>query len=174
MAAFLEEEIAMIFTIGHGSLSLEEFFNLLFIHQIKRLLDIRSAPYCKYAVWFNKEAISSEAARREIAYSYLGHLLGGFPKDKNCLCPDGNPDYELMAQSKGFKTGLNQVIKEARQGEIVLMCSEKDPYACHRHKLVSKALLEEGVKVAHILSDGSLRYPELKDFKPEPSQLSLW
>lgn len=164
----------MIFTIGHGSLSLEEFFNLLFIHQIKRLLDIRSAPYCKYAVWFNKEAISSEAAHREIAYSYLGHLLGGFPKDKNCLCPDENPDYELMAKSKAFEAGLKQVIKGEDLGEMAIMCSEKDPYACHRHKLVSKAILEEGVKVAHILSDGSLRHSELEDFKPEPCQLSLW
>jgi hypothetical protein len=36
------------------------------------------------------------------------------------------------------------------------MCAEKDPLECHRMILISRHLVEQGVPVAHILSDGQL------------------
>ncbi len=36
------------------------------------------------------------------------------------------------------------------------MCAEKEPLECHRTLLVARALVERGVAVEHILSDGSL------------------
>ena len=39
---------------------------------------------------------------------------------------------------------------------IALMCAEKEPLDCHRTLLVSCALHEQGVDVAHIHTDGRL------------------
>ena len=44
----------------------------------------------------------------------------------------------------------------ATQYRIALMCAEKEPLDCHRTLLVSQALVEDGVSVSHIHSDGRL------------------
>ena len=36
------------------------------------------------------------------------------------------------------------------------MCAEKDPIECHRGFRIAPALVEEGIRVLNILSDGSL------------------
>ena len=46
---------------------------------------------------------------------------------------------------------------------IALMCSEKDPFDCHRFVLVSRALAERGVTVEHILPDGLVTQKALED-----------
>jgi len=39
--------------------------------------------------------------------------------------------------------------------KIAVMCSEKDPFECHRFSLVCYSLQNEGLNVKHILEDGS-------------------
>ena len=39
---------------------------------------------------------------------------------------------------------------------IALMCAEKDPVMCHRTILVCRHLREQGIKIKHILEDGSI------------------
>ena len=43
-----------------------------------------------------------------------------------------------------------------REHRIAMMCAEKDPLDCHRTILVARNLVEQGVTVSHILSDGSV------------------
>jgi uncharacterized protein (DUF488 family) len=49
---------------------------------------------------------------------------------------------------------MDRVIRGAGEYKITLMCAEKDPLECHRTLLVARALVERGVSVHHILSDG--------------------
>jgi Protein of unknown function, DUF488 len=65
-------------------------------------------------------------------------------------------DYEEMATREAFGKGLKRVVEGARRYRIALMCSEHDPVDCHRCLLVSRALLKTGVRVGHILSDGTV------------------
>jgi len=46
-----------IFTIGHSNHTPEKFFELLSIHNINALADVRSAPYSRYLPHFNKQAL---------------------------------------------------------------------------------------------------------------------
>ena len=49
-----------IYTIGHGSRSLEEFVSLLQNYQIQYLIDVRSQPYSRYVPHFSKAEPISE------------------------------------------------------------------------------------------------------------------
>jgi uncharacterized protein (DUF488 family) len=49
------------------------------------------------------------------------------------------------------------------------MCGEADYRTCHRHKLITPALLERGVVVLHIMADGSLEPGAI-----EPQQLRMF
>jgi uncharacterized protein (DUF488 family) len=37
-----------------------------------------------------------------------------------------------------------------------VMCSEENPYICHRHHLIEPAVRDRGVQVLHIRRDGRL------------------
>ena len=50
-----------------------------------------------------------------------------------------------------------------------IMCSEGDHRKCHRHKLITPALLDRGIHVLHIQPDGAL-----VDENEEPRQLTLF
>jgi len=40
---------------------------------------------------------------------------------------------------------------------LTLLCAEGDPKNCHRQHIIAQTLLDSGLKVVHILKDGSLK-----------------
>ncbi|MEW6095174.1 MAG: DUF488 domain-containing protein [bacterium] len=164
----------MIFSIGHSNHSIDDFLNLLEMHQIQLLVDVRSSPYCKYATWFNKNNLIQKIEEKGMNYLYLGNKLGGFPQDTSYLKEDGKPDYKKMSQHKEYLETLEWLIEESQGIRTTIMCSEAEPQRCHRHMLITKSLLERGIEVTHILADGSLHKPNLDEFEEEPAQLSLF
>ena len=46
-------------------------------------------------------------------------------------------------------------MEAAAEVGLALMCAEKEPLDCHRALLIARALDGKGVRVAHILADGS-------------------
>lgn len=144
-----------VLTIGHSTLPYERFLGLLRRCSVTAVADVRTAPYSRYSPHFNRDALRHELGHDGIAYVFLGHELGGRPKDKQ-LFRDGVADYEKMARSAEFAKGLNRVVDGAKKYRIAMMCSEHDPLDCHRCLLVGRALHAQGVTVRHILFDGSL------------------
>lgn len=63
---------------------------------------------------------------------------------------------------------------------IALMCTEKDPLACHRFSLVARAFHNQGTIVKHILHDGSVKYHEeleealVISYFPHKNEISLF
>ena len=75
--------------------------------------------------------------------------------------PEGYLDFEKTRESEQFKTGLKSVIKGLNEGNnIALMCTEKDPFDCHRTIMVSRGFELEGIEVQHIHEDGQLESQE--------------
>ncbi|MDI6735775.1 MAG: DUF488 domain-containing protein [bacterium] len=164
----------MIFSIGHSNHSLEGFIKLLRLHQIQILVDVRSAPYCKYATWFNKNELAQAIEENGMEYLYLGKGLGGYPSNPEYITPTGKIDYKKYALSEEYQTALQFLIEESAGKKTAIMCAEANPRQCHRHLLITKSLLEKEIAVVHILSDGSLNYPQLDEFNQEVEQLSLF
>jgi uncharacterized protein (DUF488 family) len=140
-----------IFTIGYGAREIEEFIDLLNVHHISFLLDVRSKPYSRYKPDFSKEALDNHLQAHGIRYVFMGDTLGGQPDDRTCYGEDGKVDYEKCRNKPFFLQGIERVQKAwSQQIRIVLMCSEGKPEMCHRSKLIGPALVAEGIEVAHI------------------------
>jgi uncharacterized protein (DUF488 family) len=172
-----------IFTIGHSNHTPEKFLELLSIHNINALADVRSAPYSRYLPHFNKQALQSYLPKAEIRYVFLGAELGARPADSSCYV-EGKALYEKIAVLDSFQQGLKRIIKGVQNHRIALMCAEKDPITCHRAILVCQHLISFNLEIAHIHSNGELEYHEnleerllqihdLQD-KQENGQLSLF
>lgn len=142
-----------VLTIGHSTHALKEFVALLQMHGVTALADVRSTPYSRFNPQFNREPFAKALSVEGIRYVYLGDALGGRSEDPSCY-EDGRIRYDRVATTEAFKSGLARVVLGTARYRIALMCSEKEPLDCHRTLLVSRALDEQSVDVAHIHADG--------------------
>lgn len=145
----------ILYTIGHSNHTTEKFLSLLKQYGINCVADVRSAPYSRYCPQFNKEAIAASLEAAGIKYIFMGKELGGKPEDKSCY-EDGKVSFERIAESDGFKRGVEQLLADISQYRIALMCAEKDPLQCHRTILISRYFKKYKVGIKHILEDGSI------------------
>src|SRR5581483_4792035 len=148
-----------IYTIGHSTHSIEHIISLLKKSSITAVCDVRSKPYSRTNPQFNRDVISIALRNAGIVYVFLGEELGARTHDKNCYC-DGQVQYDRLAKTDFFERGLRRVRDGARSYRLALMCAEKEPLECHRTILVSRSLVERGMCVRHILSDGRLEEHE--------------
>lgn len=161
----------VIYTVGHSNIEFEKFLSLL--NGIEVLVDVRSAPFSKFVPQFNINNIKKELERVGIEYvfledEYIGNVLGGRPRDEECY-ENGEVVYEDIMKKGWFKEGISALINLANKKQTVIMCSEEDPYKCHRHHLIAQNLLRKGVKVFHVRGDGSTELIE----KPEKKIVQL-
>ena len=147
--------MAELYTIGHSTHTLDRFIELLSIHEITAVCDVRSDPYSKFNPQFNRETLQTELKRYGIAYVFLGQELGPRSDDPACYVK-GKVDYNRLSQTGLFQEGLGRVRQGMKSYRIALMCAEKDPVMCHRTILVCRHLRVKGMRIRHILDDGSI------------------
>lgn len=135
---------------------------LLRQHNIEVLVDVRSSPYSRYVPQANRESLARTLESAGIGYVWMGERLGGKPKG-------AIGDYDKLRASHGFRQGVSSLLGLGAERRVAIMCSEGDHRQCHRHKLITPALLDLGVHVVHIQPDGSL-----VDEDKEPKQLALF
>jgi uncharacterized protein (DUF488 family) len=148
-------EAHVVFTIGHSTHDLEEFLDLLRLHDISAVADVRSSPYSRMNPQFNREDLKKDLKAVGIAYVFLGEELGARSDDPGCYEND-KVQYDRLAKTALFRRGLERVCKGVASHRLALMCAEKEPLDCHRTILVARHLAELELKVQHILADGSL------------------
>jgi uncharacterized protein (DUF488 family) len=141
--------VTTVFTIGTSNHPWEAFERLLIQADIKAVADVRSIPTSRLP-HFNRTTLNAHLNVSGIAYVFLGTELGGRPKD------GGVAGYEQMAATAVFAQGIEQVKQLAASTRLALMCAEHEPLTCHRCLLVGRHLTERGVRVAHILRDGTI------------------
>ncbi|SPF49997.1 conserved hypothetical protein [Candidatus Sulfopaludibacter sp. SbA4] len=144
-----------VFTIGHSTHSLEQFIALLQQHGITAVADVRSNPFSRYNPQFNREQLEKILPDCGIAYRFLGEELGARSDDPACY-EGGKVQYDRLAKTPVFKSGIERVRSGMKNYRIVLMCAEKEPLECHRAILVARHLVALGISVQHIHADGSL------------------
>ena len=70
-----------VFTIGHSTHALERFIDLLKLHGITAVGDVRSKPYSRAHPQFNREGFEHLLRQSGIAYLFLGRELGARSDD---------------------------------------------------------------------------------------------
>lgn len=142
-----------VLTIGHSSHSMERFLELLRGAGVTAVADVRSAPYSRHVPQFNSDPIRTALRGAGVAYAHLGKELGGRPRDPSHY-RSGVVDYEAIAATPAFRSGLQRLLDGAATHRVALMCAEADPLECHRCLLIARALAARGVPVRHVLADG--------------------
>jgi uncharacterized protein (DUF488 family) len=144
-----------VFTIGHSTHSIDEFIDLLHLHGVNVVADVRSVPYSRIQPQFNRESLSKALKAHYIIYVFLGKELGARADDRTCY-ENGRIQYRRLAQTEVFRAGLDRVRIGSKNHRIALMCAEREPLECHRTVLVSRELEAIGTHVLHIHADGHL------------------
>lgn len=150
-----KEQGGRVLTIGHSTLDLLPFLNMLEKAGVTAIADVRSSPVSRRFPHFDGESLKVSLRDHGIKYVPLGKELGGRPRANRLYC-DGVADYEKMAREPDFLEGIGRVIKGASEHTIALMCSEHNPLDCHRCLLVGRALADRNVNLGHILGSGRI------------------
>jgi uncharacterized protein (DUF488 family) len=159
-----------LLTIGHSNHSLDKFIELLRQHSVKRLVDVRTAPYSRFSPHFSKPELKRHLNGVGIEYFYLGDRLGGRPEDPACFDEAGALDYGRIARQPWFADGIAELIEHMSAKRTTIMCSEEDPGDCHRNLLISDYLLRHtDTSIHHIRGSGETQPASL-----QPKQTPLF
>jgi uncharacterized protein (DUF488 family) len=178
--------VVRLFTIGHSAHALEKFVNLLELHGIQTVVDVRSVPASRFHPQFSKRNLAQSLACQEIQYVFLGRELGGRPSDPTCYAggvlpkkgtkPWPTPDYTQVVKRDWFARGIEHLLRYAAERPTVVLCSEEDPTRCHRHFLIAEYLGRHhpNIEVLHIRDNGALlRADEVQRGRTADRQLAL-
>ena len=148
--------MSMVYTVGHSAHSFAVFAKLLTDHGIQVLVDVRSAPYSKYAPQFDREILSRTLNESGVKYLFLGAELGGRPANEAYYDANGRVLYSRVTTDPAFLAGIERLERGMVEFRIAMMCGEEDPAHCHRRLLVTRVLIERGHQAFHIRGDGHL------------------
>jgi uncharacterized protein (DUF488 family) len=148
----------VIYTVGHSTHQIDYFLELLKTYSINCLIDVRSVAASSYNPQYNKEPLSNFLKNNGITYLHFAEEFGARHTDPDLLDEEGKVDFEKVRKSWLFKNGVERVWLGLDKGyTIALMCSEGEPFDCHRFSMISIALEKDGFQVKHILKDKTIK-----------------
>jgi uncharacterized protein (DUF488 family) len=168
----MTQETALIYSVGHSNHEIGHFLALLSRQRIQAVVDVRSSPWSRFSPQFNRQALEHSLASNGMHYVFLGRELGGRPEDDLFYDEQGHVLYSKVAATPLFESGMRRLVDDGREQTIAMMCSEEDPTECHRRLLITRVLVERGVRVKHIRGDGLVQ-PE-ENFAPTGLQQTLF
>jgi uncharacterized protein (DUF488 family) len=160
--------VALFYTLGHSTRTLDELIEVLRAHSIQTLADIRSFPRSRRLPHFNRESLDETLPKAGILYFWIKELGGRRKKIR-----DDSPNVALRSPSfrnyadymltEEFERGIARLIKLGEQSRTAYMCAERVYFRCHR-MLLSDWLTTHGHEIFHMDGTGPV---ELHKVTPE-------
>jgi len=148
--------MATVWTVGHSTRSGEEFGQILRVHEIQVLVDVRSFPGSRRYPQFNREALSESLAKLGIEYKHAPRLGGRrTPRKDSHNTAWKNASFRAYAdhtETDEFRNGVEELLELADDSRVAVMCAEAVWWRCHR-SLISDYLKAKGHTVIHILDE---------------------
>ena len=91
-----------LYTIGHSNYQIERFIDLLKMHSINAICDVRSQPYSRHNPQFNREVLQPRLKENHITYVFLGSELGARSNDTSCYL-NGKVQFNCLSQTSDFR-----------------------------------------------------------------------
>lgn len=157
-----------IYTIGHSTREFDEVIEMLRENGVTELVDVRSLPGSRKFPQWNREALETSMPP-DIGYRWMKDLGGRRYTPVDVATPNTGwrvkafRDYADYMATDEFRSGLEELLAVSRERVPAIMCSEAVPWRCHR-RLITDALLVEGVEVLNIMSATSTQPATLTDF----------
>ena len=146
-----------IYSIGHGTRSLDELIATLTEAGIRDLVDVRLFAGSRRHPQFGAKTLETALGQSGVAYVHLPALGGR---------RDPHPDsphralrvaafrgYADHMETQEFAEGYERLTSLARESRTAFMCAETLWWRCHR-RLIADRLIVDGWNVTHILAPG--------------------
>jgi uncharacterized protein (DUF488 family) len=156
-----------LLTFGHGTATVDEIVRLLRGAEVRRLVDVRTAPGSRHNPHVARAAMERWLPAEGIGYRW-DKRLGGWRKPR----PD-SPDsglrnrafsgYAGHMRTAEFRTGVDELLAGAAEIRTAVMCAEAVWWRCHRKLIADFVAVARGWDVRHLLHDGTLQ-----DHRPSP------
>ncbi|HZP95040.1 MAG TPA: DUF488 domain-containing protein [Candidatus Limnocylindria bacterium] len=146
-----------IWTIGHGTRSIEELTLVLREARVVTLVDVRTFPGSRRHPQFGKDALRAALTEAGIAYMHLPGLGGrrdphpGSPH--TALRVEAFRGYADHMSTPEFQADLARLQAVAAATSTAYMCAETLWWRCHR-RMLSDLLTVSGWDVIHLLGPG--------------------
>ena len=138
----------LIYTIGTGLRSPEDFIEIMAAYELRAVIDVRSYPKSKLP-HFCGQPFARLLEAQGIEYHFLGKELGGMRKG----------GYTAYIITEEFRQGIRKLEAVAENQTSVIVCAERFPWKCHR-KWISLELRNRGWDVRHIIDKGKVWIPK--------------
>lgn len=141
-----------IYTIGHGTISIDEFISILKKYDIKCLADVRSYPGSAKFPQFGKVNLSKSLEDNGIKYIHIPDLGGRRTCKTTVHTSIKVKAFSCYAEhmvTSEFKSGYEQLLKIAKTCNTAIMCSETLWWRCHR-RMISDRLTYDKWSVYHL------------------------
>ena len=135
-----------VYTVGHSTRLLEEFFPLLGSFSIRCLVNVRTVPPSRRVPRFNQESLPQSLERLGIRDLHEPRL-GGLRHRRAADSPNTDWRNESFAAyanhigSAASREGLASVLRLRATGSVVSMCAEAVSWGCHRALIADSVLL---------------------------------
>jgi uncharacterized protein (DUF488 family) len=139
-----------LYTIGHGTRTLEELVSVLDDARIEVLADVRRYPASRRNPQFSRTSLEHTIR----GYEWWGETLGGRRKNvaETRHAELRNAAFRAYADymdTPEFRGAFDELLACAAERRLVVMCAETPWWRCHRRLLADGAVLA-GVEVVHL------------------------
>lgn len=149
-----------IYTIGHSTLTIPAFVELLRVGEVRLVADIRTVPRSRANPQYNRDTFPGALAGYQVDYRYLaalgglrGHTPGVDPEVNGLWRNRSFHNYADYALTEAFAEGLRELLALAADRRCAIMCAEAVWWRCHR-RIVADYLLARGREVFHLMAPG--------------------
>jgi len=151
---------ATLWTIGHSTLAIGEFLEILHVRGTTRIADVRRFPGSRAHPQFNPDALRVALAERAIAYTPILEL-GGRRKplaDSPHIAwrNESFRGYADFMDTPEFAAAAEDLGALARGDRVAAMCAEAVWWRCHR-SMIADYFKASGWTVLHILGAGEAK-----------------
>ena len=177
-----------LWTVGHSTLTLDAFVELLQQAGVAAVADVRRYPASRRNPQFNRETLAAFLDARGIAYRWFEELGGR----RSAAARESSPNlgienagfraYADYAATGTFRAAFDELVAWAAERPTAVLCAEALWWRCHR-RLIADLWVDRGGQVMHIFSGGKLEPHTLWDlarreacglvYPPEQGELGL-
>jgi uncharacterized protein (DUF488 family) len=151
---------APLLTVGHGAASEAELVEVLTTAEVAAIVDVRRFPGSRRHPHVAREELARWLPAAGIAYRWeerLGGRRRGVAGSPHVGLRD--PSFRAYADhlgTDGFREAMTEVLAEADEHRVAVMCSESVWWRCHRRLISDHVVLLERRSVLHLFHDGRL------------------
>ena len=149
-----------LLTVGHGPEDREHLGARLTGAGVQLVVDVRRFPGSRVNPDVRREELAGWLPAAGVGYRWEERLGGRRALPAGSPVADGwwtvaqFAAYAAHTRTPGFTAALDEVLAEAADRTVAVMCSESVWWRCHRRLIADVCVLGRGVPVRHLMPDG--------------------